>query len=161
MSDFFPDLLDRFTSAVEAGDGRALAALFTEDGTYDDTFYGLFRGHAEIVEMLENRFWGDAEAFLWDMFDPVFDADAQIGYTRWVFSYTSTMEDSAGARVAFEGMSQFRLRDGLITEYREIFSAGIALAQLDMAPERILKIVRRQFEKLSASPEWARHLEGI
>ena len=160
MSDLFPELLDRFTVAVEAGDGGALAALFTADGTYDDTFYGLFRGHAGIADMLENRFWGDAEAFLWDMFDPVFDADTRIGYARWVFSYTSTMDESAGRRVAFEGMSQFWMQDGLIQEYREVFSAGIALAQLDMAPERIFKIVRRQFEKLSGNSEWTRHLKG-
>ena len=109
--------------------------------------------------MLENRFWGDAEAFLWDMYDPVHDRDVSIGYARWIFSYTSTMDDSAGTRVAFEGMSQFRFRDGLIREYREVFSAGIALAQLDMAPERIFRIVRRQFEKLSGNPEWDRHLQ--
>lgn len=159
MIDFFPDLLDRFTAAVEAGDGAALADLFTQDGSYDDTFYGLFRGHADIADMLENRFWGDAEAFLWDMYEPVYDADAGIGYVRWVFSYTSTMDDSAGTRVAFEGMSQFSFQDELIREYREVFSAGIALAQLDMAPERIFKIVRRQFDKLSGNPEWDRHLQ--
>ncbi|MGB0632445.1 MAG: nuclear transport factor 2 family protein [Alphaproteobacteria bacterium] len=159
MSENFPDLLDRFTAAVEAGDGAALAALFTADGTYDDTFYGLFRGPDAISDMLENRFWGDAEAFLWDMFEPVFDTDSQIGYARWVFSYMSVMEDSAGRRVAFEGMSQFQIRDGLIAQYREVFSAGIALAQLEMAPERIWKILNRQFVALSANPEWTKHLK--
>jgi len=158
MSEYFPDLLKRFTAAVEAGDGTALADLFTTDGTYDDTFYGLFRGHHAIADMLENRFWGDAEAFMWDMFEPVFDTGRQIGYARWVFSYTSTMEDSAGKRVAFEGMSQFQIRNGLIRQYREVFSAGIALAQLDMAPERIFTIVKRQFAVLSGNPEWERHL---
>ena len=68
------------------------------------------------------------------------------------------MDDSSGKRVAFEGMSQFQLEGDLVREYREVFSAGIALAQLDMASERINKILRRQFSNLSANPEWDRHL---
>ena len=49
----FPDLLARFTGAVEAGDGAALAALFTDDGVYHDTFYGAFQGREAIRDMLE------------------------------------------------------------------------------------------------------------
>ena len=158
MSAEFTDLLNRFTAAVEAGDGNALAALFSENGTYEDTFYGLFEGKPAIADMLENRFWGDAEAFLWDMFDPVFDPARNIGYARWVFSYSSVMEDSAGKRVAFDGMSLFRLENGRIGEYREVFSAGFALVQLDMAPERINTILKRQVESRSAGAEWRRHL---
>ena len=158
MSDLFFALLNRFTKSVEAGDGTALAALFTPGGSYDDTFYGLFRGRDAIADMLENRFWGDAEDFLWDMFEPVSDTGSGTGYARWVFSYTSVMDDSSGKRVAFEGMSQFRLEGDLVREYREVFSAGIALAQLDMASERIDKILRRQFSNLSTNSEWDRHL---
>ena len=158
MAEKFTELLSRFTAAVESGDGRALATLFTADGTYHDTFYGAFQGPDAIRDMLENRFWGDAEAFLWDMFEPVFDPAAQIGYARWVFSYTSTMKDSAGKRVAFNGMSQFRMTDGRIAFYREVFSAGVALVQLDMAPARIDKILRRELDGLSGHPEWSRHL---
>lgn len=55
-------------------------------------------------------------------------------------------------------MSQFRLEGDLIREYREVFSAGIALAQLGMASDRIDKILRRQFSNLSTNPEWDRHL---
>ena len=158
MSDNFTGLLDHFTAAVEAGDGTALADLFAGNGVYHDTFYGAFEGHSAIKDMLENRFWGDAEAFLWDMFDPVFDADRNLGYARWVFSYTSTMEDSAGKRVAFDGYSQFTLEDGKIRLYREVFSAGIALVQLDMDPARTDKILRRMVEKHKTDPEWGRHL---
>jgi len=158
MRDMFGELLDRFTDAVEAGDGTALGALFTEDGVYHDTFYGAFAGRAAIADMLENRFWGDAEAFRWDMFEPVFDAEAGRGYARWVFSYTSTMEDSAGKRVAFDGMSRFRLEGGLIGHYGEIFSAGMAFVQLDMDPARSDKILRRMFEARRSDPEWERHL---
>jgi ketosteroid isomerase-like protein len=158
MGDEFVELLGRFTAAVEAGDGKALAALFTPDGVYHDTFYGAFEGHADIADMLENRFWGDAEAFRWDMFDPLSDQAGRTGYSRWVFSYTSTMEDSVGKRVAFDGMSLFSMENGLIRHYREVFSAGIALVQLEMAPERTDKILRRMTERLKDDPEWARHI---
>ena len=158
MSLNFTDLLDRFTAAVEAGDGNALAGLFTPDGVYDDTFYGAFEGRAAIIDMLENRFWGDAEAFRWDMYEPVFDADSNLGYARWVFSYTSTQEDSGGHRVAFDGMSQFSVENGLIVAYREVFSAGLALVQLDMAPARVDKILRRLVDNHKKGPEWARHI---
>lgn len=153
----FTDLLDRFTGAVESADGAALASLFTPDGVYDDTFYGAFEGHDAIAKMLENRFWGDAEAFLWDMYEPVFDAGCNTGYARWLFSYTSTIEDSRGRRVVFDGMSRFSLENGLIATYREVFSAGLALVQLDMAPARVDKILRRLVEKHKKDPDWGRH----
>lgn len=160
MSREFTDLLSRFTAAVEAGDGSALAALFTEDGSYHDTFYGVFEGRDAIASMLEDKFWGDAEAFLWDMHEPVFDAAAQKGYARWVFSYTATLEGSAGRRAAFDGMSLFRLEDGFIKAYREVFSAGLAFVQLGMAPERSDKILRRMVDSHRGDPEWDRHFKG-
>ncbi|CAN0586656.1 unnamed protein product, partial [Laminaria digitata] len=107
---------------------------------------------------LENRFWGDADGFLWDMYEPVFDTARSLGYARWVFSYSSTMDDSRGRRVAFNGMSQFSLQDGLIVTYREVFSAGLALVQLDMAPGRIDRILRRLVAKHKSDPEWGRHV---
>lgn len=154
----FTDLLSRFTNAVEQADGDGLAALFTPDGVYHDTFYGAFQGADAIADMLENRFWDDADAFLWDMFDPVYDDNAHLGYARWVFSYTSTMEDSAGRRVAFDGMSQFSLNRGLISRYREVFSAGLGLVQLDMDQARTDKILRRMVGAHKKDPEWGRHI---
>lgn len=154
----FADLLTRFTGTVERGDGAGLAALFTPDGVYHDTFYGAFMGADAIADMLENRFWGDANAFLWDMFDPVYDSTAGIGYARWVFSYTSTMEDSAGKRVAFDGMSQFSIEADRIALYREVFSAGLGLVQLGMDPVRTDKILRRMVDTHKKDPEWGRHI---
>ena len=67
----FDAVLRDFTSAIEAGDGTALAALFTPDGSYHDGFYGESVGREAIARMLENQFWGHAEGFRWQMFDPV------------------------------------------------------------------------------------------
>ena len=159
MRETFDDLLKRFTASVESGDGGALAALFTADGIYDDTFYGAFTGRDAIADMLENHFWRDAEAFRWDMFEPVCDADGTAGYARWVFSYTATLEGSEGCRVAFDGMSRFALENGLIRHYREAFSAGLAFVQLDMDPSRTDRILRRMVDARRDDPEWARHLK--
>src|SRR5690348_2922178 len=42
----FRDLLTAFAAAVEANDGEGLASLFTEDGTYEDGFFGAHTGRA-------------------------------------------------------------------------------------------------------------------
>jgi len=157
LTDFsFDDLLRRFTAAVEAGDGAALGALFSRDGIYTDTFYGAFTGPGAIRDMLENHFWRDADAFRWDMFEPVFDGT--LGHARWRFSYTSRMEDSAGRRVVFEGASRFEIEDGLIRRYDEVFSAGEAFAQLGMAPDRIAKILTRNADATIERARATRHV---
>jgi ketosteroid isomerase-like protein len=140
----FEELLARFTAAVEAGDGEALAALFAADGVYHDTFYGAFAGRPAIAGMLRDFFYRDAEAFRWDMRDPV--SDGRIGYARWAFSYVSRLPESRGRRVAFSGMSRFVLAGDLIERYDEVFNAGLAFVQLDMAPGRVATILGRMSE---------------
>ena len=154
----FPALVKVFTAAVEAADGTRLASLFTEDGIYHDTFYGEFKGRAAIKAMLEERFWGDAKAFKWDAFDAV--CDGTHGYCSWHFSYTSSQGESAGKRVVAEGMSHFRLRGGLIEHYGEKFDGGMALVQLDFAPERLVKLLRRWNAQVLAKPALAEHVRG-
>ena len=157
MTAEFEILLNRFTGAVEAADGAALGALFHADGVYADTFYGAFTGSEAIADMLDNYFHRDAERFRWDMFDPVFDGAR--GYAHWLFSYSSTFEDSAGTRVAFDGMSRFEIEDGLIRSYHEVFSAGEAFVQLGMTPERVEKVLRRMITPKLERAALTRHLE--
>jgi ketosteroid isomerase-like protein len=152
----FPDLLRAFSAAVEAGDGTRLAALFTEDGVYHDTFYGEFKGRAAIKEMLEQRFYRDAERFRWDFAHPV--SDGRTGYAEWGFSYTSKMPQNAGKRVAFAGMSKFDLSGGLIAHYGEMFQGGVAFVQLGVDPARMEKVFKRWTEAQLALPILARHV---
>jgi hypothetical protein len=152
----FVDMLKEFTAAVEGADGRRLAALFTEDGTYHDTFYGEFRGRDAIADMLENLFWRDARDFRWDMREPI--ATDQRAYARWIFSYSSNLPEASGRRVLFEGMSRFELKDDQISHYAEIFDTGIALAQTNFEPERIAKIVTRAGQALRERHAGSRHL---
>ncbi len=63
----FETLLDKFTGAVEAGDGAKLGQLFTDDGIYNDGFYGPFQGPEAIARMLEEHFWAHGREFVWEM----------------------------------------------------------------------------------------------
>ena len=144
----FAVVLKAFTDAVEAGDGEALAALFTPDGVYHG-FYGASAGRHAIARMLEEEFWGHAEGFRWQMLDPV--CDGEIGYARYLFSYDSKLPGVQGRTVLFDGMSQFTFEGNLIACYREQFNTGMAMAQLDFAPDRIAKHLKRRAAALKES----------
>ena len=138
----FDAVLRAFTAAVETGDGKGLAALFTPEGSYHDGFYGERVGRKAIARMLELEFWGHAEGFRWQMFDPV--CDGRVGYARYLFNYESRLPGVEGRAVVFDGISQFTFEGDLIACYREQFNTGMAMAQLDFAPARIATHLKRR-----------------
>jgi len=151
-------LLSAFTAAVEKGDGNALADCFTADGVYDDYFFGPSKpGREGIIEMLAHFYEGGKD-FRWDFFDVV--ETGKLGYASYRFSYTSTLPEVKGTRVAFEGMSRFTLEAGKIKHYAEVFDRSIPLAQLDFAPERLKKIATKYASNLKATPAMARHAKA-
>lgn len=150
-------LLQAFTAAVEARQAERFAALFTPDGTYDDIFYGLHRGRAEIARMLDEQFYASARDFRWDMIDPVRQGDTI--YARCIFSYVSEMPGAVKPRVVMESVAILKLRDGLIHEYREVVNNGPALLELGLTPEHAAKILLRQARSLKAREEAKHHLE--
>jgi ketosteroid isomerase-like protein len=152
-----PAMLRAFCDAVERRDGKAFAALFTEDGVYHDVFYGAFQGREEIADMIDDRFYRTANDFRWDMHTPV--CDGLTLYARYTFSYRSTLPEAGGARAMFEGVSIMKLRNGLIAEYHEVANTAPSFVDMNFAPERIAKIVARQGAALKARPEMARHLK--
>ena len=149
-------MLRAFCDAVEQRNGKAFAALFTEDGVYHDVFYGAFSGHAEIADMIDDHFYRTATDFRWDMHVPV--SDGETLYARYTFSYRSTMPEAKGARAMFEGVAIMKLRDGEITEYHEVANTAPGFVDMNFAPERIAKIAARQGAALRARPEMKRHL---
>ncbi|MFO1133799.1 MAG: nuclear transport factor 2 family protein [Rhodoblastus sp.] len=149
-------MLDKFCRAVERRDGKAFAALFTEDGVYHDVFYGAFAGRAKIATMIDDWFYRTARDFRWDMHDPV--SNGTRLYARYTFSYLSTLPEAPGERIRFEGVAIMGLRDGLITSYREIANVGPALVALNFAPERVAKILAKEGAALKKDPDMARHL---
>jgi limonene-1,2-epoxide hydrolase len=149
-------LLKAFCSAVERRDGKGFASLFTEDGVYHDVFYGDFKGHAKIAEMIDDWFYRTAEGFRWDMHRPV--SDGKMLYAYYTFSYVSKLPEAKGKRVGFEGCSMMTLRDGKIADYREVANVGPAFVELGFAPERTAKILAKEGAHLKKQPEWKRHL---
>jgi ketosteroid isomerase-like protein len=149
--------LRAFCDAVERRDGKAFAALFTEDGVYHDVFYGAFAGRAKIADMIDDHFYRTATDFRWDMHAPV--TDGEMLYARYTFSYRSLLPEAGGARAMFEGVAIMTLRQGLIAEYREVANTATGFVDMNFAPERIAKIVARQGAALKARPEMARHLK--
>jgi hypothetical protein len=150
----FAALIRTMTAAAARGAGAEVAACFTGDGVYHDVFYGAFRGHAAIADLIENRFHRDGADFLWDIHDPV--ASADIGYARYTFSYRSRLPDCAGRRAIFEGVAICRLRDGLIAEYSELANVYPALARLGFADARLARFAAREAREL-AERAGARH----
>lgn len=150
--DGFAKLLHEFTLSAESGDGERFAQHFTEDAIYYDYIYGAHTGRADIAHMMQNLFHRDAgNDYRWEMFDPVIDGN--IGYAWSLSSFTSTVPQFAGQFVVIDGMSRFTLRDGLICEYRESVNGGVAMVQLGVEPERIVKVLKRWAGWLRDRPE--------
>jgi ketosteroid isomerase-like protein len=137
----FEKLLDRFSRAATAGDGKAFAACFTEDAVYNDYIYGPHKGRDSIADMLENLFHRDAADYHWQMFDPVCGGD--MGYAWSLSRFTSTIAEFQGRHVVIDGMSRFRLRDGLIAEYWESVNGGVAMVQLGVSAPRIERVLQK------------------
>jgi hypothetical protein len=106
--------------------------------------------------MINDWFFKSATDMRWDMHDPV--CDEKILYARYIFSYTSLLPEASGRRAMFEGVAIMRLRDCRIADYREVANTGPGFADMNFAPERIVKILRRQGDALKARPELPRHL---
>lgn len=151
----FDSILARFADAVAAHDSPAFGALFTADGWYDDYFWGRHEGRDAIAAMLD-RFHVGGERFVWEFSDPV--QAGELAYASYCFSYRSREPESDGQLVVFGGMSRFRLRDGLIAHYAEVFDRGSTFAQLGYETTRIRKLLDRYAAGWRDGPEVQRHL---
>lgn len=149
-------MLNGLCRAAEGHDGKAFASYFAEDGVYHDDFYGSFVGRERVAELINDWFYKDAQDLRWDMIDPALEAGRL--YVRYVFSYNSTLPEAEGARTMFEGVSIMSLRDGKITDYREIINCGTAFVDMNFHPERIFKIFSRKALAMKAKSEVQRHL---
>jgi ketosteroid isomerase-like protein len=147
----FAALIARFSAAATSGDGKALAACFTTDGTYFDYIYGPHRGRDSIADMLENLFHRDADEYDWQFFDPV--TDGETGYAWSLSTFVSKVPEYQGREVVIDGISRFLLKDGLVAEYHESVNGGVAHAQLGLAPERMAKVIARWSRRFRDRPD--------
>jgi ketosteroid isomerase-like protein len=152
----FAQLLREFTLSAESGDGARFARHFTEDAVYYDYIYGAHRGRSDIAHMLQDLFHRDATDYRWEMFDPV--CDGEKGYAWSLSSFTSKIPQFEGRRVVIDGISRFILRDGLIAEYRESVNGGVAMVQLGVEPDRMVKVLKRWAGWLNEQPETMNYL---
>jgi len=155
MQSSFAEILDAFTGAVAEGDGTRFSGLFTEDGIYDDVFYGEYHGREAISQMLEGRFHRDGENFVWRMLDPV--DNGTHGYARWRFSYDCKLPHIKGKRIFMDGVGLFELRGGLIARYEDAARTAELLDQLEMPAEKQAKVIRKMLNRQMADPGWAEH----
>lgn len=155
----FPALLITFAQAIEQRDVERLANLFTEDGEYDDYFFGLSKpGRVGIRETVDH-FYAGGTRYRWEFFSPL--ASHELAYASYRFSYVSTLPEASGGRVVFEGISRFDLVGGRIRRYSEVFDRGMALAQVGFAPDRLKKIALRYAGELKQTSAIRPHLEDI
>ena len=155
----FRTLLDRLGEAASAGDAAAFSACFTEDGVYHDYVYGPFAGRANIAHMLTDHFHAACRDYDWRFFDEAVTGDT--GYARSLSRFVSTMKEFEGKEVVIDGMSRFRLRDGLIAEYWESVNAGVAHVQLGVEPARSAKVFARWARELRERPDAAAYADGV
>jgi limonene-1,2-epoxide hydrolase len=152
----FDALLAELTAAGVANDGARFTALFTEHGTYEDDFFGLYRGRTEIAAMLQ-RFHDTGEDYRWDFHDPV--TDGRLGYATFRFSFRSKMPGYEGQPVLITGISCFRFEGELIAAYRETFDTGIALTQLGFPAERLKRVLDKEAAAQNEAPAAREHLQ--
>jgi limonene-1,2-epoxide hydrolase len=152
----FTALLDGFAAAGVANNGARFTALFTETGTYEDDFFGLYRGRAEIAAMLQ-RFHDTGEDYRWEFHDAL--SDGTRGYAWFRFSFTSKMPGHEGRPVLITGISSFRFENNLIAEYREVFDTGIALTQLGFPADRIKRVLDKEADAQNRTAEAREHLD--
>lgn len=151
----FPDLLTKFATAVQDHDGEGLASLFTEDGVYDDIFFGEFRGREQIAHLLNDKFYEGGRDFKWEFRNPV--SDGSHGYAAWLFSYTSTTKHAAGTRITFDGVGVYRLRDGLIARYDDVCNGCLPLHQMGTPHDVQDRMLARWHDHLKRRKGYASH----
>ncbi len=155
--DEFENLLRRFYDAATCGDGETFAACFTEDGVYHDYIYGPHQGRSSIKDMLENLFHRDAMNYHWDYSDAALTGN--IGFTRTLSKFTSTIPEFDGKSVVIDGMSQFILKDGLIDAYHESVNGGLPMVQLGVSPERLVKVLGKWSDRLKEREDVQKYLQ--
>ena len=141
----FEEITKKLTQSVCNNDGDGIANLFADQGIYHDYIYGSFKGRKNIKLMLNNYFHRDAKNFYWEMSDHVFREN--IGYAKYMFTFTSKIPEYLGKKVVVSGISFFRFKCNSIVEYSEVVNGGIAMIQLGVKAEKMQKVFLKWFKR--------------
>ncbi len=114
-------LLQRSIAALNAGDGKAVAALYTPDGTFEDVAAGaVARGREEIAAYFDDIFARQTGAVLQPVAGHEEDGWAVVEY---VFTVTAS---GGGARQAVRGATVYEIEDGLIRRATDYYAPPVA-----------------------------------
>lgn len=151
----FAEKVARFARAVEQRDGAAFRALFTSDALYHDAIYGAVHGREAIAKMMVDDWYRDGDRWIWDMHEPV--CDAEQGYVRYVASFTSINRFSHGRRIVAKGVAMFGFEDELFSSYHEVANGTPALWDLQVRGEHLERVVKGIADEQRASAALAAH----
>ena len=70
-----------------------------------------------------------------------------IGYAKYIFTFTSKIPEYLGKKVVVSGISFFRFKLNSIVEYSESVNGGIAMVQLGVKPEKMQKVFLKWFKR--------------
>jgi len=110
------ELIERFYTAFDAGDGRAMAACYAPDVHFSDPVFPDLRGEraGDMWRMLTEAPGSDLRVELLEH-----DADDERGSAHWRAHYTFS---ETGRPVVNDVNASFRFAGGLIAEHRDRFS---------------------------------------
>jgi steroid delta-isomerase-like uncharacterized protein len=119
-----PEFLQRLIDGVNTGDGAAIAALYTEDGIYEDIQSGaVAHGREEIAAFIEQ-----SDAIFTDVEIRPITVHAGNGWAAYEYVYTAT-EAKSGARLDIRGATFYVLEDGLIRHSTDYYALPTAKQQ--------------------------------
>jgi ketosteroid isomerase-like protein len=107
-------LINRFYTALGERDGKAMAACYTPEASFEDPAFGTLDANdtGAMWRMLTSR----ADDLTVDVSEII--ADDRTGSARWIARYTFTQ---TGRRVVNDIRASFRFADGLIVEHHDHF----------------------------------------
>jgi ketosteroid isomerase-like protein len=108
------EVIRRFYEALDARDGRTMAALYAPDARFSDPVFGELSGNepGAMWRMLTER----SDDLAVELVEHRTDGDR--GWARWVATYTFTQ---TGRPVTNDVRASMRFREGLIAEHHDEF----------------------------------------
>lgn len=133
-----PPILAAYEAAWNAGDdGSQLAALFTEDGSFEDVPFGMtYRGHEQIAAYAAVNFAASSNLAIPTVAGFATDTWA---VNEWTYSgnYTGQypgLPPGDGQPYSFRGAHVLELRDGMISRVSAYYDLYTILVQVGAAP---------------------------
>ena len=107
------ETIEAFWTIQDAGDYTAMVDLFSDDAVLVDPFFGEFHGRAAIAQFMAKM---NVEMEKRETHFEVIEIDggAEVAWAQWV---------AVTPRGRIEGCGLYRVRDGLMTYYKDYMNA--------------------------------------